>query len=130
MVSVPRPPARSEGIHSPLQRGGDGGGAVDLGAGGRGTETTVLLRFARLTIVKQGLRALFSSKKRGYLLPSPTGRGKPPNGGAGEGLLIWGSEHWHEVVLYIYSFSCINIQYEEWVVKPIKLQSESMGFRL
>ena len=34
------------------------------------------------------------------------------------------------MVLYIYSFSCINIQYGEWIVKPIKLQSESMGFRL
>ena len=28
LASVPRPPTRSEGIHSPLQRGGDGGGAV------------------------------------------------------------------------------------------------------
>ena len=27
----------------PSQRGGDGGGAVSLGAGGRGTETPVLL---------------------------------------------------------------------------------------
>ena len=44
--------------------------------------------------------------------------------------MIWGSEHWHEVVLYVYSFSCINIQYGEWIEKPIKLQSESMGFRL
>ena len=50
VVSVPRPPTRSEGIHSPLRRGGDGGGAV-------------------------GLRAPSSNKKRGYLLPSPTGRG-------------------------------------------------------
>ena len=38
-------------------------GAVYLVAGGRGAETTVLLRFAMLTIVEQGLRALFSSKK-------------------------------------------------------------------
>ena len=34
-----------------------------LGAGGRGTEGTVLLRFAILTIVEQGFRALFSSNK-------------------------------------------------------------------
>ena len=32
VVSVPRPPARSKGIHSPLLRGGVGGGAV-LNAG-------------------------------------------------------------------------------------------------
>ena len=32
-----------------------------LVVGGRGTETTVLLRFAMLTIVEQGLCALFSS---------------------------------------------------------------------
>ena len=43
VVSVPRPPVRSKGIHSPLQRGGDGGGAVYLVVGGRGTETLVLL---------------------------------------------------------------------------------------
>ena len=43
VVSVPRPPVRSKGIHSPLQRGGDGGGAVYLVVGGRGTEATVLL---------------------------------------------------------------------------------------
>ena len=49
--------------------------------GGRGAETTVLLRFARLTIVEQGLqRALFSSKKRyakkeqGCVTCSPLGR--------------------------------------------------------
>ena len=41
-----------------------------------------------------------------------------------------GSKNWRQMVLYIYSFSCINIQYGEWIVKPIKLQSESMGFRL
>ena len=35
VVSVPRPPARSRGIHSPLRRGGDGGGAVVE----QGTET-------------------------------------------------------------------------------------------
>ena len=34
-----------------------------LSQGGRGAETTVLLRFAMLIIVEQGLRALFSSKK-------------------------------------------------------------------
>ena len=34
-----RPPTRSEGIHSSLQRGG----GVYLVAGGRGTEATVLL---------------------------------------------------------------------------------------
>ena len=28
VASVPRPPTRSKGIHSPLQRGGVGGGAV------------------------------------------------------------------------------------------------------
>ena len=28
VVSVPRPPTRSKGIYSPLQRGGVGGGAV------------------------------------------------------------------------------------------------------
>ena len=43
VASAPRPPARSKGNHSPLLRGGDGGGAVYLGAGGRGTEATVLL---------------------------------------------------------------------------------------
>ena len=43
---------------------------------------------------------------------------------------VWGSKNWREVVLYIYSFSCINIQHGEWIEKPIKLQSESMGFRL
>ena len=43
VVSVPRPPGRSKGIHSPLLRGGDGGGAVYLVAGGRGAETPVLL---------------------------------------------------------------------------------------
>ena len=32
VASVPRPPTRSKGIHSPLQRGGDGGGAVGLRA--------------------------------------------------------------------------------------------------
>ncbi len=32
LASVPRPPTTSEGIHSPLQRGGDGGGAVGLRA--------------------------------------------------------------------------------------------------
>ena len=49
VVSVPRPPTRSKGIYSPLQRGGDG--ALCLGVGGRGTEATVLLSFAMLTIV-------------------------------------------------------------------------------
>ena len=43
---------------------------------------------------------------------------------------VLGSENWRQMVLYIYSFSCINIQYGEWIEKPIKLQSESMGFRL
>ena len=51
VVSVPRPPARSKGIHSPLLRGGDGGGAVYLVVGGRGTEATVLLWFALLISV-------------------------------------------------------------------------------
>ena len=51
VASVPRPPTRSEGIYSPLQWGGDGGGA-------------------------SGLRATSSNNKRGYSLPSPTGRGK------------------------------------------------------
>ena len=41
VVSVPRPPTRSKGIHSPLRR--VGGGAVYLGAGGWGTEATILL---------------------------------------------------------------------------------------
>jgi hypothetical protein len=50
---VPRPPA-------PPKSNIDSNSLV---VGGRGTETTVLLRFARLTIVEQGLRALFSSKK-------------------------------------------------------------------
>ena len=45
VVSVPRPPARSKGIHSPLLRGGDGGGAVYLVAGGRGAEAPVLLYY-------------------------------------------------------------------------------------
>ena len=31
VASVPRPPTRSKGIHSPLLRGGDGGGAVYFG---------------------------------------------------------------------------------------------------
>ena len=111
-----------EGIHSLLQRGEVGG--VYLVAGGRGTEATVLLWFARLTIVEQGLRALFSSKKWGYSLPSPAGRGW------GWGCLFWVLEYrarrpcttmfgavrigvkWF---LYIYSFSCINIQYGEWI---------------
>ena len=39
-----------------------------LPAGGRGTEATVLLWFAMLTIVEQGLRALFSSTQ----INSPT----------------------------------------------------------
>ena len=66
---MPCSPARSEGIHSPLQRGGVGGGAVYLAAGGRGTETTVLLglhpRASHFvpSLVEQGLRALFSSKQ-------------------------------------------------------------------
>ena len=42
VVSVPRPPARSEGIHSPLRRG-----TVSLVVGGRGTEATVLLFLLR-----------------------------------------------------------------------------------
>ena len=36
VASVPRPPTRSKGIHSPLQRGGVGGGAVCLSAGRTG----------------------------------------------------------------------------------------------
>ena len=67
VVSVPRPPARSKGNHSPLQRGGVGGGAVYLATGGRGTKTTVLLglhpRACHFvpSLVEQGLRALFYS---------------------------------------------------------------------
>ena len=45
VVSAPRPPTRSKSNHSPLLRGGDGGGAVYLVAGGRGTEATVLLYY-------------------------------------------------------------------------------------
>ncbi len=73
-------------VFTPLSSGeGLGVGLFILGAGGRGTEATVLL---------------------------------------------WLAKNWREVVLYIYSFFCINIQHGEWIVKPIKLQSESMGFRL
>ena len=57
VVSVPRPPARSRGIHSPLRRGGDGGGAVYLVAGGRGAETPSYVFFTKsgyfLCIVKE-----------------------------------------------------------------------------
>ena len=45
VVSAPRPPARSKSNHSPLLRGGDGGGAVYLVAGGRGAEAPVLLYY-------------------------------------------------------------------------------------
>ena len=43
VASVPRPPARSKGIHSPLQRGGDGGGAPPLRRGGDGGGASVYL---------------------------------------------------------------------------------------
>ena len=68
----PHPRTAYAASPSPLERGvnsilssGEGLGLelYILGAGGRGTEATVLLRFVRLTIVEQGLRALFSSKK-------------------------------------------------------------------
>ena len=58
MVSAPRPPTRSEGIHSPLQRGGDGGGAVSLVAGGRGTETPVLLEVCSVYLAGVAARYL------------------------------------------------------------------------
>ena len=54
VASVPRPPTTSEGIHSPLWRGGDG--ALSLVAGGRGTETTVLLWYALLALLKYGVK--------------------------------------------------------------------------
>ena len=41
LVSVPRPPTTSEGIHFSFRRGWNGG--ASLVAGGRGTEATVLL---------------------------------------------------------------------------------------
>ena len=50
--------------------------------------------------------------------------------GAEATVLLWFAKNWRQMVLYIYSYSCINIQYGEWIEKPIKLQSESMGFRL
>ena len=75
-------------IHSHLRRGGVGGGAAYLVAGGRGTEATVLLWFARL------------------FTPLSDGEG-----------LGWGC-------------FCINIQKWNCAAKGIKLQSESMGFRL
>ena len=47
VVSVPRPPTTSEGIYSPLQRGGAGGGAVGLRAPSSSTPPLVL-RLIRL----------------------------------------------------------------------------------
>ena len=66
-------------IHSHLRRGGVGGGAAYLVAGGRGTETTVLLLFARLftplisLVVTKCVRPL-----RGRLLLTPTAAGYVP----------------------------------------------------
>ena len=63
-----------------------------------------------------GLRAPSSSKKQGYSLPSPTGRG-------------WGwgcSQRGLGVGLPF----CIFMQYRKRFLKPIKLHSESLGFRL
>ena len=49
-------------VFTPLSSGeGLEVGLFILVVGGRGTEATVLLRFAMLTIVEQGLCALFSS---------------------------------------------------------------------
>ena len=82
-------------VFTPLSSGeGLEVGLFILVVGGRGTETTVLLRFAMLTIVEQGLCALFSStqylfssKKWGYSLPSPAGRGW------GWGCIFWVLEY-------------------------------------
>ena len=74
--------------------------------GGRGAETTVLLWFASLTIVEQGLRALFSSKKWGYSLPSPAGRGW------GWGCIFgcWRTGHGdHRPTLRVYLFYLFNL---------------------
>ena len=83
-------------------------GLFILGAGGRGAEATVLLWFAKL------------------FTPLSHGEGEAAEWRRGGGAVRIGVK-WF---LYIYSFSCINIQHGEWIVKPIKLQSESMGFRL
>ena len=99
MVSVPRPPTRSEGIHSPLQRRGWGWGCLIwvLEDGARRPPS-----YFDLTRLSQEVFVLLASLftlhittpppyygLQDYSLPSPTGRGKPPNGGAEEGLVIW-----------------------------------------
>ena len=56
------PPRRLRGFPLPLWRGVNG------------IANNELITVSQ-TIVEQGLRALFSNKKQGYLLPSPTGRG-------------------------------------------------------
>ena len=56
------PPRRLRGFPLPLWRGVNG------------IANNELITVSQ-TIVEQGLCALFSNKKQGYLLPSPTGRG-------------------------------------------------------
>ena len=72
------------------------------------------------TIVEQGLCALFSNKKQGYLLPSPTGRGW------GVGLLyiyaiLRAFSETHQITVWKHGFQ---------VVKPRVSGRETKGFRV
>ena len=47
-----------------------------------------------------------------YSLPSPTGRGKPPNGGAGEGLLIWALSGSVYLFIFLHKYTAWRVDCE------------------
>ena len=80
-----------------------------MGVGGRGTEATVLLKFARL------------------FTPLHKGRGKPRSG-AGEGLLLRGGAFCIFMQFYT-PFRCVFRNPSNYSLKALVLGRESMGFR-